>query len=100
MMMRQLTKCITYLSVALNFYYQGSWIYVFNKFYVQLQRTNYFTENFFFGLPSSGVSIALICLSIISFSMLLTYMFEHEKLRIALIVVQFILLINYLWQFL
>lgn len=98
--MRQLIKYITYLSVALNFYYQVSWIYVFNKLDVQLQRTNYFIENFFFGLPSSGVIIVLICLSIISLSMLLTYRLEHKKLRIALIVVQFILLITYLWQFL
>jgi uncharacterized membrane protein YqjE len=98
--MRQLTKLVTYLSVTLNFYNQGCWIYSFNKFDLQTQRTNYFTENFFFGLPSSGVSIGLICLSIISLIMMLTYRLDPKILRIAFIVVQFIFLIIYLWQFL
>jgi hypothetical protein len=98
--MRQLTKFIPYLSVLLNVYFLGSWIYVFNKFALQSQKTNYFIQNFLFGLPVSGVSIFLIFFSIFSLVILFIYKLDYELLRIILIVVQFIFLMIHLWQYL
>jgi hypothetical protein len=96
--MKKISNFITYLSVALNLYFNLSWLYCFNKFDVQTERTNYFTENFIFGLPVLAVSLALIFLTIISLSMLIFYKLKNEVFRTALLVLQAIFLIIYLWQ--
>lgn len=98
--MKQITKYIPYLSVLFNFYFLGSWIYAFNKFDVQSKRTDYFIENFLFGLPVSGVNMALIFFSIFSLAMLFIYKLDHELLKIILIIIQLVFFLIYLWQYL
>ncbi|TKC00542.1 hypothetical protein [Pedobacter cryophilus] len=96
--MKQLAKFITFLSVLLNFYYNGSWIYSFNKFNLQLERTSYFSENFFFALSVLHINISLIVLTVSSLIILFALNYKYMMLKTVLIVVQFMFLVNYLWQ--
>jgi hypothetical protein len=98
--MKQIIKYFVYISLVLNFYFNASWIYVFNQFDEQIKRTNYFIENFTFGYSILGFNVALVIITLLSFIVLLTKKIFPKSLNTTLMIIQSIFSVLYIWQLL
>ncbi len=73
------------ISLFLNIYSLGIWIYVFNTYYTQIERIEKF-KYFFFGLPIWFLSYFPIVLTIVSIIVLLRYISNNKLMSLAFII--------------
>ncbi len=83
--MKSRFKYLIALSLFLNIYSLGIWIYVFNTYYTQIERIEKF-KDYFLGIPISIVSYLPIVLTIVSIIILLRYISDNKLMSLAFII--------------